>query len=303
MIHSLFARRPTCPVPAVVKAVHGADRPEAIPTLSDTVVRAVAVATDPDATLADFVALARRDAAVTALLIKRANSAAAGGEVTDVGQAVVWLGLQTCGQLAAAVGLRDVLRGYPAGVRERCETILAHSLFVAHMAAHLNRLLALGFRGEEFTGGLLHDIGRVILSARWPADAVRVDPLDYAETPRRLAREQSAFGTNHCVVGAAFADQNGLPAVVGRVILHHHDAAGEEEHRRLVALVATADGVANYLQRCRKLRGYDPTADHGYATLSGRWEGRDHGRFRTVLPEALRSALRDTRGTLRSFAV
>ena len=302
MLRSLFARRPVKTVPRPVDVGSLDLRADTVPTLSDTVVRAIALATDPNAALADFAALARRDAAVTAVLLKRSASAAFGGAANDVGQAVVWLGLATCTQLVAAVGLRDILRDYPPDVRERCEIVLCHSLFVANIAAQLNHRLGLGFRGEEYTGGLLHDIGRVVLSARFPTSASVADPLDFDESAELIVREWAAFGTDHCGVGQLFAVQNGLPEAVGRVLFRHHDPENEWGHRRLVALVATSDGLANHLQRFRTLRGYDPNACRGYAVRAEQWEGRHHGHYRTNLPEALRAALRETRGTLRSFA-
>jgi putative nucleotidyltransferase with HDIG domain len=274
-----------------------------MPALPETVLRAITVATDPHAGLADFADLARRDAAVTALLLKRAASAACGGAAAeDVGQAVVLLGLRTCGQVAATVALRATLDGHPPDVQERCESVLRHSLFTANVAARLNRHLALGFKGEEYTAGLLHDIGRVVQAIRSPTAAAEADARDGDDPTRRLVFERQAFGQDHTEAGEAFARANGLPDVIRRAVRRHHAPDDEWEYRRLVALVSLADDVSDRLVRTRSLQGFKLNACRGYVVLSELWEAAAHQRFRAVFPDAVREAIRDTRGTLRAFA-
>ena len=300
---SVFAR--SWVVPGLVPHPHAApvraaSRILTLPPLSDTVVRAAALANDPDASLADFAALVQGDPAVTALLLKRANSAAVGGATTDVRQAVTLLGLKACSQLAASIGMRDLLRHAPPAVAHRCEAILRHSLLVAHLAAHLHRATGARGGGEEFVGGLLHDIGRVLLTMTRPAEAVAADVLDFDEPTDRLTRERAMLNTDHCAAGAEFAAASRLPPAVVRAILKHHEPFDEAgEHRPLVALVAVADHLANHVQRTRRAADYEPWSGFGYGVMSERWAAVQHDRFRDVLPAIVVTAVRETRHTLR----
>ena len=306
MSRSVFARSwvvpGSGPLPPVAPT-RADPRTVVLPPLSDTVARAAALANDPDACLADFAALVRGDPAVTALLMKRANSAACGGNVTDVRQAVTMLGLRACSQLAASVGMRDLLRHVPPAVAMRCEAVLRHSLLVAHVASYLNKVAGTGFAGEEFVAGLLHDVGRVLLAMRMPDAVVAADPLDFDEGPDRRAGEKTLLGTDHCAAGAEFAAASRLSPAVVRAILRHHEPFEETgEHRRLTALVAVADHLVNYAQRTRRVADYEPWSGFGYAVLSESWPAERHDRFLEALPDAVVAALRETRHTLRDGA-
>ena len=305
MLKSLFSRRSARQPPvAKVQAelVKQIEKVDTIPTLSDTVVRAMSLATDPQTTLGDFANLIRRDATLTFMLLRRANSAASGGSAADIRQAVVRLGMKTCARLITTMGMNDLLRSHSPAVRERCESLLRHCLFAANISTHLNRALNVGFVGQEFTGGLLHDIGRLLISAKSPELAPRADPIDFDERADVLARERAALGTDHCQVGGLFAAANNLPPAIAQVILKHHDPADASEHRGLVALVAVADDLANYVQRTRRVADYDGHETAAYVVLSERWLTRHHHHFRDQLPALVKDALRDTRETLKAVS-
>lgn len=274
--------------------------PVTLPPLSDTVARAAALAGNPDASLADFADLVRGDPAVAALLLKRANSAAVGASTADVRQAVTLLGLKACSQIAASIGVRNLLRHVPPAVAARCEEILRHCILVASLATQLNKIAGTGFTGDEFVGGLLHDIGRVLLAMKRPDDMAIADPLDFDEPMDRLSRERAILTTDHCAAGAEFASTSKLPAGVVRAVLKHHEPFDETgEHRRLVALVSMADHLGNHLQRTRRVADYEPWTGYGYAILGEKWSAADHDRFRQRLPAATVAAVRETRMTLR----
>jgi HD-like signal output (HDOD) protein len=146
------------------------DRVETFPTLSDTVIRAIALANDPNASLDQMGGLIRRDALTAAAVLKRANSWSFRGRhpVGDVQQAVVRLGMRECNQVVTAVGMRALYAPADEGCRAAAEVLLRHGLLTACLASAVNRALDLGFRGEEFSAGLLHDIGRLVVLVRAP---------------------------------------------------------------------------------------------------------------------------------------
>lgn len=301
--HSVLSR--SWAIPGIGPVPTAGPRPVArvinLPPLSETVARAAALAGDPNASLIDFADLVRGDPALTAMLLKRVNSAAIGAATTDVRQAVTLLGLRTCSQLVASVGMRDLLRNAPPAVADRCEAILRHSLLTAHLASQLNRLAGVARRGEEFVAGLLHDVGRVLLAMTRPEEIEAGDPLDYTEGPDRPAHERAILGTDHCTVGAEFASTSKLPPAVVRVVLKHHapfDDGGE--YRPVTALVSVADHLANHIQRTRRVADYEPWSGFGYAVLAERWDGDKHDALRAALPSAVKAALRGTRAALRA---
>jgi putative nucleotidyltransferase with HDIG domain len=219
----------------------------------------------------------------------------------EVRQAVLRVGLKECAKLICAYGMRRLYDRHPPAVKARCEALLRHSLFVAHIAAGLNRAAKLGHGGSEFTAGLLHDIGRVIVGVRAPAAADHADPVDAPEDGDTLRRERDVLGIDHCAVGFQFATRAELPETIVRAVLNHHRPHEEHLRRELVALVAVADRLANYAQTARKLAGFDPDRCPAFEVLTAEWERGRRRAVRAALSAVVIGALRETRAILKAF--
>lgn len=108
--------------------------------------------------------------------------------------------------------------------KERIRDVLwQHSYLTAVTGVQLNRWLDLGFQGEEFTGCLLHDFGRMLLAVLMPAEFSAIDPLDFDESVDVLSRESDAIGTNHAELAAWYVADNSLPASLIEAVRWHHD--------------------------------------------------------------------------------
>ncbi|HEY1189079.1 MAG TPA: HDOD domain-containing protein [Gemmata sp.] len=279
-------------------------RIESFPTLSAITVRAMALTNDPKATLADLADLIRHDGVLSVAVLKVANSAANRGRRAseNVQQATVRLGMRRCQQVIATVGVRGVFKYSSPDVGVMCEGLLRHALFTAAIASKLNAAGDLGFRGEEFTAGLLHDIGRVIMCVRAPAAFASLDPLTFQEDGSVLAREREAIKFDHCEVGVRFARANQLPATVTNAILNHHFPQAERDFPLLVSLTAAADDLANHVQRERKLRNYRPEKCPGFIGLLSVAGANKTKAVRNAISRSVVDALRETRAMLKLTA-
>jgi HD-like signal output (HDOD) protein len=240
-----------------------------LPTLPEAATRAMAIAKDANCSLAKLSAVIERDPALAAGILKLANSALyrATCGAGSVRQAVVCLGLRECQNVILAVGMRSLFRTVPRGHQPRFEGLWRHSFLTGCLCRRLGTSLGLTFEGEEFAAGLSHDIGRVLIALGAPDHVEAADPLDFAEGPEALLREQAVLGTDHCYFGSWFANMNNLPApLVSAVQFHHHPEAAQD-HKPVVALVAVADHMANYVQREQRAEGYDATLNPAWAVL------------------------------------
>jgi HD-like signal output (HDOD) protein len=122
----------------------------------------------------------------------------------------------------------------------------------------LNREYGLGFIGEEFTAGLIHDLGRSLFGVISPAEFSAADPLDFEESAEILRREREILRSDHCELGAWFIANNKLPEPLIDVVLLHHTPHLALVNRKLVAVTAVADHMANYLQRNGSADEYNP---------------------------------------------
>ena len=223
---------------------------QGIPMLPEGAIKAMAVAKSPDVSLEDLALVIAPDPALTASILKLANSVLfrTGRPTETLVGAVVRIGLRQCYNLILTAAMRSLFCKLPKGQQGHFECLWRHSLLTACVCRELNLHLSLGFRHEEFTCGLTHDIGRMLIGIGTPEQFEAIDPVDFLEGPEVLAREQEVLGTDHCEVGAWFASQNQLPTSVIECIQFHHVPADAGKYRGLAAVVSTADHMANYSQ-------------------------------------------------------
>jgi putative nucleotidyltransferase with HDIG domain len=308
MSTALLTRLPVAehtPVPSIRQTVlTNLDHIDAYPTLSDTTIRAMAMVNNPDVSSAEVAGLIYRDSVLAAAVLQMANNWMYRGRkvVADVQQAVIRIGLKECGKLLCAIGLRGMAHNHSPAVQKRCEAILRHSLFVAHLASAISRTIHRDYNGAEFTAGLLHDIGRVIACVKAPLDFAIADPIDFAEEESILQRERDQFGIDHCAIGYLFATKNNLPEGIVRVVLNHHRPYEEQLQQELVALVAVADRLGNFAQREHKIAGYDLSNCPFYPFLVQYWPKEQKAALRRALPMIVVQAIRETRQMLKAFS-
>jgi HD-like signal output (HDOD) protein len=195
--------------------------------------------------LAEVSATIAADPAVTVEVLRAANSAYYGirGEVTELQHAATLLGLDRIRALAATIGLRRYLGSTlksPAVQRS-----WRHNLACALVAEQLARRCG-GHRGDAYTAGLLHDLGRLALVVAHPTAYPAFLDTTRASGPRLLAEERDLFGMDHCEAGRWLTEQLLLPRSLQDVTLHHHqpDAVGPTD---LLARVGVACRLADHL--------------------------------------------------------
>lgn len=202
---------------------------------------------DPECSISQFTAIIKRDVKLTADILKMANSALYSPvtPIVDLKRCVLQVGFRECQYLILSASIASLMHRVTMAQEWVRESLWRHSFTTGLLATHLNRKLHLGFQGEEFTAGLLHDFGRILLAMVFPELFLTFDPMDFDESPEVLAREFQVTRTNHCLLGAWFAHGNQLPHPIPSVILNHHHPELAEEHQCLTALIAVADQLAN----------------------------------------------------------
>ncbi|MBL8851017.1 MAG: HDOD domain-containing protein [Planctomycetaceae bacterium] len=214
--------------------------------------KALEIGRNPACSVAEYAAAIERDHRLTIDLLGMANSSlfARGAPATSLNDAVRRLGMRRCHALILSTCTAGLMRSLPFEHAEVREALWRHGYLTAVVCRHLNETLRLGFSGEEFTAGLLHDLGRSLLAATVPSRFSAVESDTDEPGADILDREREALGTDHCELGTAFAVRNGLPASLIAVIQHHHRPHEAKELQKLVAVVAIADHMANRIENC-----------------------------------------------------
>ncbi|MBK7551137.1 MAG: HDOD domain-containing protein [Syntrophaceae bacterium] len=90
---------------------------------------------------------------------------------------------------------------------------------------------------EVFTGGLLHDIGKLVVAVHYPDRFSAVINEVQASGAPMVESERKVFGYDHCQVGSALAAQWRFPADTAQMIGAHHLADGALPARKDIAAV------------------------------------------------------------------
>jgi HD-like signal output (HDOD) protein len=270
---SLLGRKETAPdARSPLDALKGAVGDiERLPMFPQAATQAMEVANNPTSSATDFASTVEHDPVIAMGILRLANSPLyrIGRTIDTIPQAVVRLGMRECKNLIVATCLRSLFQKADKEKQRRCEPLWRHALITACLCRQLNTLLALGYKGEEFSCGLSHDLGRILFVNGLPTKVSQAaDPLDFTEGPHTLQGERDVLGTDHCKFGAWFAVLNQLPGQVVNAIEFHHEPAQAKDRSQMPALVAAADDMANYCQRTGAVQGYQLSANAGWRLLT-----------------------------------
>jgi putative nucleotidyltransferase with HDIG domain len=193
--------------------------------LPASVSRLAAVIANPQSVIGDVVEAIRFDQALTAAVLREANSAASAArrEITSVKDAAVRLGgariLSHCIAGALRGKLAEALPVYGYGEQE----LWRHSVAAAVAAEEMGLLVKTSGKGLEFTAALLHDIGKLVMGRLAPAEAM-LAVWDGVKQHNRTCEdsETTVFGFSHAVLGAEIVKTWELPQTIETAIRHHH---------------------------------------------------------------------------------
>jgi HD-like signal output (HDOD) protein len=264
-----------------------------MPTMPDVATRALTLTNDPKTSAIDFARLIESDTAIATDLLRIANSAlySGGAPAVKLSQAVVRLGMFRCKNLIISISMKSLIWDMTGDERLRCEALWHHGRVTACLCSQINQSYRLLFAGEEFSAGLLHDMGRILLLLADPECFTRVDAMDFREDEGILDRERATIGIDHCALGGWFGAQSQLPDILIQAMRYHHEPQLIENSTKLVTLVAAADHMANHLQRQEEVEGYQPEENAALASLWARWPQARKERLLGELPSLMAQAL------------
>jgi putative nucleotidyltransferase with HDIG domain len=217
----------------------------ALPQVATQVMRLVA---DPDAKTDEVQRTILKDQALTAQILKISNSAIFGmmREVKTLTQAIMTLGLSTIKCVAIASSTKSIYaRGFSDPAHR--QIMWEHSMTTAVASGAYARLTRFPLREEAFLAGLLHDVGKSILSIKYPKEYATLLRKAKDDDIDCFILEREAFGFDHAEVGSALMSHWNLPESFADIIRYHHDPAAlpHPDHQRLLAYVALGNAFAH----------------------------------------------------------
>jgi len=218
---------------------------EEIPPLPGVASQVMEMTNDPDASASELNKVISKDEALTANLLKLCNSSYYGlpRVISSVTQAIMYLGFQTVRNMVLSSTINKIMNEYDLSMYNYAKNGLAdHSFATAVASQVIAKRLRPGLRDTAFTGGLLHDVGKIIL-CRFVEDH-RSELAGFSNSSLVTASaERELFGTDHAEVGAKVADNWNFPQELILAIGYHHNPEEAKGRPLLAVIVYLANNV------------------------------------------------------------
>lgn len=213
-----------------------------LPTLPTVVSKMIQLVDNPKTSAASLAKLISTDQALTARILKLANSAYYGfpREISTVNMAIVVLGFNTVKDMGLSISVFDVFKRIKSAENFDVARFWEHSVACGIASRMLTRNYRTRYAGEAFVAGLLHDIGKVILNQYFHEEFMEII-YSTASGNSFEESEINTIGTTHAQIGAWLAEKWNLPKIISESILYHHEPWNAPKDKLFVSIVTIAD--------------------------------------------------------------
>ncbi|MCP4643964.1 MAG: HDOD domain-containing protein [bacterium] len=234
-----------------------------LPTLPGILKKISKMTESADSSAADVADLIAKDQVLSAKVLRLVNSPFYGfpGRISSVTHAVVLLGFSVIKGLVLGTAVFDTIAAHGQGLWQ-------HSLGTALFSRRLALQTDMSDPEEIMVAGLLHDLGKVILTVMMPE--AYCDMMDAAVEKRChvSVAERDALYVDHARVASWVANEWHFPARLAEPITYHHRPDLAKECKDVVAIVHVADILSRGM-------GYGWPGDDSMPTL-------DHEAFQSL---------------------
>lgn len=200
---------------------------------------------EEDTSVRDLQKVISSDPALTARILKMANSVfySFDQKITTLSHAIVILGFRAVQSMAIAASSRSlfVKKGAQFGLKEKL--LWEHSIGVAMGCRQVSRVV--GYEGEEtaFIVGLLHDIGKAVLNQVIPKKYAKIVEQVYNERRTFADVEIEILGFDHSHIGALIAQKWNFDWEMVETIAYHHRPEAQEQGGTLGAILSVSNHI------------------------------------------------------------
>lgn len=221
-------------------------RSENLPVLPQIVSQILKVADDPNAPARAMEKIIERDPAITAKVLRVANSAAySNGHVTSIGRAISVLGVNTIRSLCLGVAYQQVIAGQTQSLRFSKLELWRHSLAVATCARVLARI-KMPLRAEElYCAGMMHDVGIMVLDRFCPNELDKAIALAMDEAMDLPHALRQVFDYDQAEVGGVLAERWGMTPLIRGCVRYHLDPMPGEPSFQAACFINIANTLAH----------------------------------------------------------
>ncbi len=233
-----------------------------ISSAPDIYVKLNEVINNPRSSYSDIADVIARDAALTARLLKIANSSFYNfpAKVETISEAITIIGTQQLCDLVLATSVLKTFKKIPK------DLISMDSFWCHSTACGLAARTIAVYRREAnveryYVAGLLHEIGRLVMFENMPDLAREAVKMHESLGEHLHIAEQKVMGFDHAAVGGAVLREWQLPDSLVEVVTFHHQPCGAKRYPVETAIVHFADIIACAMQLGSSREAYVPSVE------------------------------------------
>ncbi len=224
------------------------DRIDDLPTLPFIAMEVNKMLQDYDISINKLTKTIEKDQAIVPKILKLVNSAFFGfrSKIGSISHAVILLGFNTVRNAVVSISIidtfsknKEALEGFDVAEFWR------HSLAVAVISRHLAEKTRLQLPDDSFTGGLLHDIGKIVLFQYFQDLFKKVWTSAKENNLSFYDAEKKEIPITHARIGGYLAKKWQLPESLIDAIKYHHALSKNANNLNLLMTVHVADIIAN----------------------------------------------------------
>ena len=240
-----------------------------LPASSASISKVIQTIYDHSSNARDVAETIEHDPILTANILKIANSSYYGcsSTISSLQRAVVILGYDTIKELISSVGFISNFTSDENNNGNIITGLWYHSVGTAKACKFIAQKMYVARPDIAYVIGLLHDIGKIIITFYFPERYSNVLKLAAEKNTRIILAERKLLKTDHTVIGQLLCDCWSLPEDISIPILNHHDpGCGKKDSQKMARLVELGD----YMSR-KALIGFpgdEKTIQPSLATLA-----------------------------------
>ncbi|MDY6844777.1 MAG: HDOD domain-containing protein [Thermodesulfobacteriota bacterium] len=223
------------------------DHIQDIPTLSIIAIKVNKMLEDYDTSTTKLCSIIEKDQAIASKILTLVNSSFYGfrSKISSISHAVIVMGFNTVRNAILSVAVIQALSGEEAFEGFDMRDFWRHSISVAVTSRHLAEMTRLEPADNCFVAGLIHDIGKVILSQYFKElfgqvwTSVCEEGLSFYESEKRL------LPVDHAQIGAYLAKKWQFPKILVDAIDYHHTPKHDVSNPHLLFITHAADTIVN----------------------------------------------------------
>ncbi len=233
------------PVPTLAQLLDRVDELTPLPHVS---ARVIQLAEDERFSAYDLAAVISTDTALTAKILRLANSAYYGfpRRIMTVRDAVVLIGFRAVRASAIAASMIDLFTTEDDEDEQFSSDLFwGHSVACALVAETMAKETGYARPDEAFTAGILHDVGRLVLSQYAEEAFTRALVGALEEGTPLIDAERAEFGYDHAETGGKLAERWSFPSEITEAIADHHNLRSAPDRSGLTYVVAHANALCH----------------------------------------------------------